>query len=662
MKYHKHKISYLLFLFVFLYQPTIVAQLTTPPYLGEFLMTNNYEYQSTQEPTQNAKAAYLPNNLIILWEPDVPENQKIAIREANQVVHRECICGFIDNIELWEGINGVNINEKVSQSDPESEIRSMGLNYYLFDELSNDPLEGIADMPILSLPNYITLPPPMSGQILVAVLDTGIDYEHPELQPYLWYDQEEVGVFNDPNDNNTLMDCLDDPIGYNFAYGNNNPNDDHSHGTHVAGTIVECLDPNQVKLLNVKTHDNRGVSTLFSIVCGVYYALHEGANIINASWGYYGDASPVLRDAIIDAGIQNVLVCAAAGNDDYDVGDPMFAHYPSGYNLPNIISVGAIDKCDDSYWDYSNYSNTKVHIAASGVDINSTMPTVLGLPDHRGLKSGTSMATPVVSALGTMEYQIGVVNPYTVKMNIFNDGISVPALIPLVNTGKKACINKPPFGQAMLSAKVFLEGFYDIGTGTMHDNLRTNGAIPSTSPYDGTTLPDPTVLQNHAVVDWIFVRLLSACDSTLSLDGRSALLLKDGNIVDLDGLSPLVFNVPYDEYYIEIQHRNHLPIRSLFPFLLKTSNYIYDFSNGNLPLNIGQHSAQKTITGNVLTMFTGNADSNGQINQLDYFSWFNCSQGGASSGYFYSDFNGDGHCDDLDILLWKNNVGKGKYY
>lgn len=663
----KCKVSLLVLLFMFLGSSLLKSQEeTTPPYFGEFLTENSYEYLIQE----GDGAAYVPNNILILWQAAVTPVDKDIIRTSYNVEYDTCGCGSLQ-VELWRSLDTIDINEKVSQSEPPNEIRSFSPNYYLFNELL---LSSVINSPLSQFPAYITEYPSVGNEILVAVLDTGIDYNHPELKPYLWYDHEETVTFNSIDDN-MEADCLNDPIGYNFVYENNNPIDDHSHGTHVAGTIVENLDPTQnVRLINVKTHDNHGIATMFSVVCGIYYAIHKEANIINASWGYYDLSSTpslVLKDAIIDAEADDILVCAAAGNDAYDVGNPSYAHFPSGFTTPNnIISVGAIDVCDDNYWIHSNRSNTLIHIAAPGVDINSTMPLVLNLPNDRGAKSGTSMAAPAIAALATLEYP-NTIGVGVVKNNILsNRTVSLPHLSPYVMNGQKALVSPPSSGNAVLDAKVYLEGFYEPASHLMHDQLRTGGWIPHISPYQSHVSLHPNVLVtsgNKAVVDWIFVHLYASCDDDLLVESQSALLLRDGSIVGVDGVSPVDFSVNADKYYIEIDHRNHIAIKSQFPLLLQDATsspaYTYDFTNGLQPLNIGGIFAVSQIhTGlSKIGMIAGDADSNEQCNNVDCFDWYDCLLLN-NQGYHNEDFNGNGICDDDDLGIWFLNVGKGKYY
>lgn len=251
-----------------------------------------------------------------------------------------------------------------------------------------------------------------SDNVVVAVLDTGIDYHHSDLILNIWTNQAETNCTNNvDNDGNGY---IDDCKGWDFVNNDNDPMDDNIHGTHVAG-IIGALGNNgtgitgvmwNVRLMPVKVLDAAGVGNDIDIIDGIEYAVANGAQVINASWGGYGSFSNSLFNAVSAANTAGVLFVAAAGNGELGgdgIGDnnDLTPFYPASYSLylPNIISVAATDQ-DDIRVPFSNYGTSTVHVAAPGVYILSTIPQNLysDMADKEFLQ-GTSMAAPHVSGL-----------------------------------------------------------------------------------------------------------------------------------------------------------------------------------------------------------------------------------------------------------------------
>jgi len=229
--------------------------------------------------------------------------------------------------------------------------------------------------------------------VVVAVIDTGVDYNHEDLAATIWINTDEIennGVDDDANG------YIDDFHGYDFAYNDSNPLDDFGHGTHVAGTIGAVGNneigvtgvSNNVQIMPVKFLGSSGGGTAQNAVLAIQYAVNNGAHIINASWGGSG-FSQAIYDAISDANDAGVLFIAAAGNSTSD--NDALSHYPSSYDLDNIIAVAAIDRFGNLST-FSNWGLRSVDIAAPGTDIMSTY-----LNDQYRTFSGTSMAAPHVA-------------------------------------------------------------------------------------------------------------------------------------------------------------------------------------------------------------------------------------------------------------------------
>ncbi len=213
-----------------------------------------------------------------------------------------------------------------------------------------------------------------------------------------------------------------------------------------------------------------------------------------------------------------------------------------------------------------------------------------------------------------------------------------------------------------LEAKVLLEGPYDASLGLMSDDLRTAALIPTGEPFavlgfesaTGEECLEPLVLNttgDKAVVDWIFIALSASNDPTMVLHARSGLLLRDGSVVDIDGLSPLKFEgASAGDYYITIHHRNHLGIitQNAVSLQEETVNSL-DFTS--TALNILGSNPRKNENGSYL-LWSGDATGDGATNASDRSETWNNRN---TTGYQLSDLNLDGNCNATDRSISWNN-------
>ncbi|NOY87132.1 MAG: S8 family serine peptidase [Deltaproteobacteria bacterium] len=215
-----------------------------------------------------------------------------------------------------------------------------------------------------------------SPSVIVAVVDSGVDYNHPDISGNIWSNSGEVinGIDSD------LNGYVDDVRGWDFVDNDNDPMDVNSHGTHVSGTIG-AVGNNGIgitgvawttKIMPVRVFDFAGLATTANIVLGFDYAVANGAKIINFSAGG-GPSDQAMMDSISAANNAEVLMVFAAGNsaNNNDAGGAHF--YPSDYTYDNIISVSATDQ-DDSLASFSNYGATSVDVGAPGTNIYSLKP------------------------------------------------------------------------------------------------------------------------------------------------------------------------------------------------------------------------------------------------------------------------------------------------
>lgn len=234
-----------------------------------------------------------------------------------------------------------------------------------------------------------------SQDIVIAVIDTGIDYEHPDLQANMWVnDLEKNGEPGIDDDGNGF---IDDIHGYNFVDGNGSPMDGKGHGTHCAGIIGAAHNDvgikgmmKNVRLMAVRFLDNAGTGTVSDAIAAIDYAIKNGAHVLSNSWAgsFYSQALFDGVEASTKAGLPFI---AAAGNERND--NDRWETYPANFVLDNIISVGAMTGAGESAR-FSNYGKNTVHVYAPGESILSTYQ-----PKTYKWLSGTSMATPFVSGM-----------------------------------------------------------------------------------------------------------------------------------------------------------------------------------------------------------------------------------------------------------------------
>ena len=281
-----------------------------------------------------------------------------------------------------------------------------------------------------------------SSQVVVAVIDTGVDYNHPDLAANIWTNPGEVpgnGIDDDSNG------YIDDVHGINAITGTGNPLDDNNHGTHCSGTIAGAGNNAAgvagvnwtAKIIGCKFLDSGGSGYSDDAVeCLNYlYTLKTRPDnpvdivLSSNSWGG-GGYSQALYDAIDANREAGILFVAAAGNSSADT--DTYTNYPSGYFLPNLIAVAATDHTD-ALASFSNYGRRTVHVGAPGVNVLSTT-----IGNTYATYSGTSMATPHVSGLAALlKAQSPTRDWKTIKNLILAGGQDKAAVSGKTITGKR---------------------------------------------------------------------------------------------------------------------------------------------------------------------------------------------------------------------------------
>lgn len=234
-----------------------------------------------------------------------------------------------------------------------------------------------------------------TGQTIVAIIDSGADYTHPDLAANIWVNGGEVAGNGRDDDGNGYVD---DVRGWDFANNDNAPLDDNRHGTHIAG-IIGAVGNNGVgvtginwrtRIMPLKFLNGSGSGLTSNAVRAVDYAVRHGAKVINASFGG-GNLDAALSAAIGRARDAGVIFVAAAGNTGAN--NDTTAFYPANYvrTYDNVVTVAASD-ANDNLPGFSNRGGQTVTLAAPGVSVRSTLPN-----GGYGSLSGTSMAAPHVA-------------------------------------------------------------------------------------------------------------------------------------------------------------------------------------------------------------------------------------------------------------------------
>lgn len=376
---------------------------------------------------------FVPYQIVVEFDETATAAEKQAIRDTfGFALIDSCVC---NTLELWamdgqgDLIEPFPINERTMGVSNKSKVNSADVNKINFNALQNEVFSPQDSL--MSVPGSTTQTP--SDAIIIAVLDTGIDFaDMAPLTPNIWKSDLDITPNNEDEDDTCYNN---DYVGWNFVHGNNNPSDDHSHGTHVAGIIWENLVDStgcEYRLLPVKTHDEDGVSSLFNVSCGTYYAVQVGADVINDSWGAYGSGSKVLGNAISVAADSNVLVVTSAGNDGLQLGNGNM-QFPASFDSVNVVTVGAYDLDVNNiiyHPAFSNYDNMLVDILAPGVDIPSYVPG-----GGMETKTGTSQSTPAVSAAVAFNYCFMGANPIEAKKCLLACAMKESTMAQYANEG-----------------------------------------------------------------------------------------------------------------------------------------------------------------------------------------------------------------------------------
>jgi subtilisin family serine protease len=373
--------------------------------------------------------------------------------------------------ELWQ-VNGISSDAVAQQYQNDPRIEYIEPNYLLSTlAVPNDPdfakLWGLHNTGQTGGKNDADIDAPEAwdittgGDVTIAVIDTGVDYNHPDIAASMWKNPKEIPGNGRDDDGNGFVD---DVYGYDFANNDGDPMDDHYHGTHCAGTIAGVGNNGtgvagvnwKAKIMALKFLDSNGGGATSNAILALQYAVKMGAKISSNSWGCVGCKSQALYDAIKAADAQGHLFIAAAGNHGGD-NDGTKVSYPSSYDLENIIAVAATDS-SDNLASFSGYGKTTVDLGAPGVNIYSTKPG-----NAYTTLSGTSMATPHVAGVaGLLKAYKPDFSHLLIKERLLKTVDPIPALTGKAVTGGRLNAynavnfsgNTPPPGDSGIKARL----------------------------------------------------------------------------------------------------------------------------------------------------------------------------------------------------------------
>lgn len=410
------------------------------PVLRYFLILSVVAISPVYIVAQYSRAQFVPGELLIKLDPDVGNG---FFRSSN-----------LEKLEELEGSGwtrvsspkGVSLRDAQANLKDNPDVLAVQPNYYYYlDATPDDPrfgdLWGISKISAPAAWDTTT----GSSTTIVAVIDTGIQYTHEDLAANIWTNPLEIAGNNIDDDSNGK---IDDIHGYDFRFDDPDPNDEHGHGTHVAGTIgaegnntlgVAGVNWN-VKLMAIKIYDSTGLGTTSAMLINAYNYITamrqrgENIRVTNNSYSGCDEAcgfDQATKDALDEMGQAGVLNVFAAGNANTDIdANPA---YPGAYSSPDVFTV-ASSTSTDTRSGFSNFGVVNVDIAAPGSGILSTIFNGTGY----GVKSGTSMASPhVAGAAALLSSHNPALSASSLKATLMNSADQLAAWDGVVKSGAR---------------------------------------------------------------------------------------------------------------------------------------------------------------------------------------------------------------------------------
>ena len=375
------------------------------------------------------------------------------------------------------------------------------------------------------------------GDVIVAVIDTGVDYRHPDLVDNMWTNPGEIPGNSIDDDGNGYVD---DVYGYDFINYDSDPVDDHAHGTHCSGTIGGVADNGlgvagvawDVQIMALKFLSADGYGDTWGAVEAIYYAEMMGADIMSNSWGG-GPWEQVLYDAIAST---DALFVAAAGNDSSSTDE--WENYPSCYDLPNVLAVGATDAWDQIAW-FSNWGAETVDVFAPGDNVLSTVagPPPAFVPDVLG-----GFGVSSCDDLTDWDVSTYVYNPWDLTTDYM---VSEPAALAHLGYSNKedswAYLSSPIDLSTMTYPSLQFQAYYETEPGfdVLHAWASADGStwteVASASGWSEGFVPITGDLSAFAGDSDVYIAFSFTSDASIdSKDGFLGAVVDDVDVIELD--------------------------------------------------------------------------------------------------------------------------------
>lgn len=416
------------------------------------------------------------------------------------------------------------------------------------------------------------------ANILTVIIDTGVDQAHPDIHQVPGTD-----TTTDPSTDGGPVNEFD------------------NHGTPVAGCVSATIN-NGIGTVGVApgtrsasartmigTNSSGSWSSSASwTVASLNWAVSIGARVTNNS-NYYGFTSAAIETAYTSTRNSGMVHFGSAGNDASNA-----LSYPSSLNTVNAISAitrtGALSS-------FSNYNSGLSYCAPGSYILSTDRSGSAGYnTTSYAIMDGTSFASPYAAGVAAL----------VLSVDPSLSALDVETILDTTATDLGPAGFDNFFGHGLVNAfaavsavartkvapRLYLEGPYDAATGLMNDAMRALSLVPDTEPYtdlgyahlgggnENTSSAVLSIAGSNAIVDWVLVELRDANTPTLTIATCSALLQRDGDIVDIDGVSPVSFDVLPGEYHLAVRHRNHLGCMTAGPVELSVVPLTIDFSLG----------------------------------------------------------------------------------
>src|SRR5262245_5345700 len=353
------------------------------------------------------RASYVPGELLVRFRSGTTASERSSTLAAEEARSTNNV--GVPRLSLVKLPHGASVQDSAAALEQDPDVLYAEPNYIrALDALPDDPMFG--QLWGLSQPSDNDIDAPSAwnrttgdASVVVAVVDSGVSYGHPDLNANIWTNPGETPGNSTDDDGNGFAD---DVRGWDFVQDDNAPLDFNGHGTHVAGTIGAEGDNGigvtgvnwHVSIMPVRAATAAGSLEDADIVDAIEYACDNGADVVNGSFGS-PQFSAAIADAVTDPSCADTLFVFAAGNDGWDLDTNTGDHdesfpcelHRAPTNAPNVLCVAASGP-DDAMAGFSNYGTAAVHLAAPGVDIRSTWPRYSTLPGFPETYEGSNSA------------------------------------------------------------------------------------------------------------------------------------------------------------------------------------------------------------------------------------------------------------------------------